>query len=42
MPTWISKSYTDQDFDGNPSPAHKVEIFRDRDMGWQIDIAKES
>ena len=38
---WISKSYTDADFHGNPTPDQKIEIFRDRVMGWQIDIAKE-
>ena len=38
---WISKSYTDADFCGNPGPTERIEIFRDRVMGWQIDIAKE-
>jgi hypothetical protein len=26
---------------GNPGPVDRVEIFRDRVTGWQIDIAKE-
>ena len=41
MTTMISKSYTDQGFGGNPNDLQKVEIFRDRVTGWQLDIAKE-
>lgn len=41
MTTMISKSYTDSYFGPNPTDNQKVEIFRDRVTGWQLDIAKE-
>ncbi len=41
MTTMISKSYTDSYFGPNPTDANKVEIYRDRVTGWQLDIAKD-
>ncbi|MFO0958239.1 MAG: hypothetical protein U0800_12570 [Isosphaeraceae bacterium] len=41
MTTMISKSYTDSHFGASPKDVDKVEIFRDRVTGWQLDIAKE-
>jgi len=41
MPTRISRKFSDTDFGGKPNLDQKIEIFEDRVMGWQIDIAEE-
>ena len=40
MVTYISKNYLDTNFGANPTTDAKIEIFRDRVMGWQIEIAE--
>jgi hypothetical protein len=37
----ISRRFTDSDFGGDPNLDQKIDIFEDRVMGWQIDIAEE-
>ena len=41
MPTRISRRFSDTDFGGNPNLDQKIDIFEDRVMGWQIEIAEE-
>lgn len=40
MATYISKTYLDTHFGANPTIDAKIEIFRDRVMGWQIEMAE--
>jgi hypothetical protein len=37
----ITKDYTSETFGPNPTLDQKIEIFRSRVFGWQIDIAEE-
>ena len=40
MDSWISKNYLQSHFGTNPPIDSKIEVFRDRVQGWQIDIAE--
>ena len=40
MPTYISHNHLSNDFGTAPTLDNKIEVFRDRVQGWQIDIAK--
>jgi len=40
MPTHVSPSHLSNEFGTPPTLDNKIEIFRDRVQGWQIDIAK--
>jgi hypothetical protein len=40
MPTYVSPNHLSNEFGTSPTLDDKIEIFRDRVQGWEIDVAK--